>query len=91
MTARTMRKHLDEYAEVSRQITELEARKKALADKIKAGMDGAEEIECGGYVARNKAVTSSRFDSKRFKAANAALYASFCCLQTTQRFSVTAC
>ena len=47
MTQRTMKKNLDEYASLTRQIAELEARKQAVAERIKAGMDGLEEVECG--------------------------------------------
>lgn len=34
MTQRTMKKNLDEYAELCRQIAALEARKKAVAERI---------------------------------------------------------
>ena len=90
MTQRTMKKNLDEYTALTRQIAELEARKQAVAERIKAGMEGAEEVECGGYIARNKSVTISRFDTKAFKAENAALYSAFCKSQTSTRFTITA-
>lgn len=88
MTQRTMKKNLGEYTELARQIAELEARKQAVADRIKAGMEGAEEIKCCGYIARNKTIVSSRFDSKAFKAAHEALYSAFCKPQTSQRFTI---
>lgn len=90
MTQKTMKKNLDEYASLTRQIAELEARKQAVAERIKAGMDGQGEVECGGYVARNKAVTTSRFDAKAFKAVYGCLYSDFCKPQTVQRFTVAA-
>lgn len=90
MTQKTMKKNLDEYASLTRQIAELEARKQAVAERIKAGMNGQEEVECGGYVARNKAVTTSRFDAKAFKAVYGCLYSDFCKPQTVQRFTVAA-
>lgn len=88
MTQRTLKRNLDEYTELSRQIAELEAKKQAVADRIKAGMNGEEEIECGGYIARNKTVVSSRFDSKAFRAVYECLYNDFCKPQRVQRFTV---
>ena len=88
MTERTMKKNLGEYAEVCRQIAQLEVRKQDIAERIKAGMDGKDEIECGGFIARNKAVTTSRFDSKAFKAVYDRLYNEFCKPQTVRRFTV---
>ena len=88
MTERTMKKNLNEYSELCRQIAQLEARKQDIAERIKAGMDGKDEIECGGFIARNKAVTTSRFDSKAFKAVYDRLYNEFCKPQTVRRFTV---
>lgn len=90
MTKKTLKKNLDEYAALARQIAELEARKQAVAERIKAGMDGLEEVECGGYIARNKTVTTSRFDTKAFRAAYEFMYNDFCKPQTVQRFTVSA-
>ena len=90
MTQRTMKKNLDEYASLTRQIAELEARKQAVAERIKAGMNGQEEVEGGGYIARNKAVTTSRFDTRAFRAAYEFMYNDFCKPQTVQRFTVAA-
>ena len=90
MTQKTMKKNLAEYADRARQIAELEARKQAVAERIKAGMNGQEEVECGGYIARNKTVITSRFDTKAFKAVYGCLYGDFCKPQTVQRFTVAA-
>lgn len=90
MTTKAMKKNLDEYTALSRQIAELEARKQAVANRIKAGMDGAEEMKCGGYIARNRTVTSARFDAKAFRAAYECLYNEFCRPQTVQRFTIVA-
>lgn len=90
MTAKAMKKNLDEYTSLSRQIAELEARKQAVAARIKAGMAGAEEMECGGYIARNRTITSARFDAKAFREAYEYLYNEFCRPQTVQRFTIVA-
>ena len=88
MTERTMKKNLNEYSELCRQIAQLEARKQDIAERIKAGMDGKDEVECGGFIARNKEVTTNRFDSKAFKAVYDRLYKDFCKPQTVRRFTV---
>lgn len=86
MTQKTLVKHLDEYTELTRQIAGLEARKQAVADRIKDAMGD----QCGDYAARYKAVTSSRFDTKAFQQAHKRLYTMFCKPQTVRRFTVTA-
>ena len=50
-------------------------------------MDGKDEVECGGFIARNKEVTTNRFDSKAFKAVYDRLYKDFCKPQTVCRFT----
>lgn len=89
MTSKTMKKHLNEYSDLTRQIAELEARRQEIAKRIKDGMGGKEELECGGYIARNKTVISSRFDTKAFKAVYECLYNEFCRPQQAQRFTVS--
>ncbi len=67
-------------------IAELEA--EALTDKIKGAMveQGAEVLQGDGWKSSWKNVTSSRFDSKRFKADHAALYGQYSRPTTTTRF-----
>ena len=69
-------------------IAELEAEAEALTDKIKAAMAerGEESIQGDGWKATWKNVTSSRFDSKVFKAAHADLYGQYSKSTTTTRF-----
>ena len=69
-------------------IAELEAEAEALTDKIKAAMAerGEESIQGDGWKATWKNVTSSRFDSKAFKAAHADLYGKYSKSTTTTRF-----
>ena len=69
-------------------IAELEAEAEALTDKIKAAMTerGEETLQGDGWKATWKNVTSSRFDSKAFKAAHADLYGQYSKPTTTTRF-----
>ena len=62
----------------------------ALRDEIKAVMleQGTEEMKAGEYKIRYSVITSSRFDSKAFKATYAALYQQFVKPTTSRRFSV---
>ena len=73
-------------------IAELEAEAEALTDKIKGAMvERGEEVLIGdGWKASWKNVTSSRFDSKSFRAAHSELYAAFSKPVTTCRFLIGA-
>ena len=61
---------------VRQMIEELQAEAEALTDKLKAAMveQGAEVLQGDGWKATWKNVSSSRFDSKSFKADHADLY-----------------
>ena len=74
--------------EVRAMIKELEAEAEALTDQIKSVMvDSGEEVLTGdGWTASWKNVTSSRFDSKSFKADNPEVYAAYSKPTTTCRF-----
>lgn len=69
-------------------IKELEAEAEALTDKLKAVMveRGEESLQGDGWQASWKNVSSSRFDSKRFKADHADLYSQYSKATTTTRF-----
>lgn len=77
--------------EIRAMIKELEAEAEALTDKIKACMvERGEEVLTGdGWKASWKNVTSSRFDSKSFKADNPEVYAAYSKPTTTCRFTLT--
>ncbi len=77
--------------EVRAMIKELEAEAEALTDKIKGVMvDRGEEVLSGdGWTAAWKNITSSRFDSKAFKADHADLYGQYTKPTTTCRFTLT--
>ncbi len=72
-------------------IAELEAEAEALTDKIKAAMidQGTEVLQGDGWKASWKNVSSSRFDSKRFKADYADLYDQYSKTTTTTRFTLS--
>ena len=69
-------------------IAELQAEAEALTDKLKAAMveRGTETLQGDGWKASWKNVTSSRFDSKAFKADHGDLYGQYSKATTTTRF-----
>lgn len=69
-------------------IVELEAEAEALTDKLKAVMveQGTEALQGDGWKATWKNVSSTRFDSKAFKADHANLYSQYSKQTTTTRF-----
>jgi len=73
-------------------IEELQAEAEALTDKLKAAMvDRGEEVLRGdGWKASWKNVSSTRFDSKAFKADHADLYTAYSKPTTTCRFLIGA-
>ncbi len=73
---------------VRQMIEELQAQAEALTDKIKSAMvdQGTEVLRGDGWKATWKNVTSSRFDSKAFKADHADLYGQYSRATTTTRF-----
>ena len=73
-------------------IAELEAEAEALTDRIKGVMveTGQEILTGDGWKASWKNVTSSRFDSKAFRAAHADLYTEYSKTVTTCRFLIGA-
>jgi len=77
---------------VKAMIAELEAEAEALTDQIKGAMvdQGSETLSGPGWAASWKNVTSSRFDSKAFKAQHGDLYAAFSKQTTTCRFLIQA-
>ncbi len=73
---------------VRQMIEDLQAQAEALTDKLKAAMvdQGTEVLQGDGWKATWKNVTSSRFDSKAFKADHADLYGQYSKSTTTTRF-----
>lgn len=79
---------VSELRELQSMIAELQAETEAIKDTIKGVMidRGEETISGSGWKASWKNVNSSRFDSKRFKADHAELYAEYSKQTTTCRF-----
>lgn len=77
-----------ELISVRQMIEGLQAEAEALTDKIKAAMvdQGTEVLQGDGWKATWKNISSSRFDSKAFKADHADLYGQYSRQTTTTRF-----
>ena len=67
---------------------ELAAEISAIEDALKAAMGEQEELVCGEYKLTYQTVTSSRFDSTRFKKDHAELAAAYTKVTSYRRFSV---
>ena len=91
MSNKELNQTAHDLASVRAMIAELEAEAETLTDKIKAAMveQGKEELTGDGWKATWHNVTSSRFDSKSFKAAHADLYSQFTKTSTAPRFCFT--
>ena len=78
--------------DVRAMIAELEAEAEALTDKLKGAMieRGEETLQGDGWKASWKNVTSSRFDSKAFRADHADLYGQYSKATVTTRFILSA-
>ena len=67
---------------------ELAAEISAIEDALKAAMGEQEELVCGEYKLTYQTVTSSRFDSTRFKKDHAELAAAYTKATSYRRFSI---
>ena len=67
---------------------ELDAEITTLEDAIKASMGDQEQVVAGAFRISWKAITSSRFDSARFKKDHPDLAAQFIKTSTVKRFSI---
>lgn len=89
-----MNKNLDSKVkalrELRRMADELAAEIETIQDEIKAAMtaQGVDELRGTDWKASWKAVTTSRFDNKAFKADHADLYSHYSKASTTRRFCV---
>lgn len=70
---------------------ELTAEIESLKDELKAEMtaEGKDEMTVDVFTLRYKSVTSSRFDSKAFKATHADLYNQYSKPTTSKRFTIS--
>lgn len=90
MSTHELTAKVKELKELQALIEEATAEAEAIKDELKAYMktSGAEELNAGLFKLRYSSVTSSRFDTKAFKAMHSELYEQFCKPSTSMRFSI---
>ena len=90
MSTHELTAKVKELKELQALIEEATAEAEAIKDELKAYMktSGAEELNAGLFKLRYSSVTSSRFDTKSFKAMHSELYEQFCKSSTSMRFSI---
>ena len=88
MIEKAMEAQVHELMELRRMREELDAEITTLEDGIKAAMGQEETLVAGVYKVTWKPVTSSRFDSARFRREHADLAAAYTSTTTTRRFCI---
>ena len=88
MSNPSMEAKVKELMELRRMKEELEAEITAMEDEIKQVMGDEETLFAGAYKVLWKAVTTSRFDSTRFKKDHADLAAAYMKTTTCRRFTI---
>ena len=88
MSANEIQSKARELKELKTMKEELEAEITAIEDALKAAMGEQEEMFCGEYKLTYQTVSTSRFDSTRFKKEHAELAAAYTKATTYRRFSV---
>ena len=90
MSNPSMEERIKELQELKHMREELEAEINAIEDEIKQSMGEEETLLAGAFKVIWKTVTSSRFDSTRFKKDHAELAAAYMKQTTVRRFTVSA-
>ena len=69
MTQITLTHRIEEYLDLEEMIEQLQAEAETIRDQIKDEMAErcVDEMNVGDYIVKNISITSSRFDTKRFK------------------------
>ena len=88
MSANEIQSKARELKELKTMKEELENEIAAIEDSLKAAMGEQEEMLCGEYKLTYQTVSTSRFDSTRFKKEHADLAAAYTKSTTYRRFSV---
>ena len=88
MSANEIQSKARELKELKTMKEELENEIAAIEDALKAAMGEQEEMFCGEYKLTYQTVSTSRFDSTRFKKEHADLAAAYTKSTTYRRFSV---
>ena len=91
MTANELLTKVRELKELQQMSDELTAEIESLKDELKAEMtaEGKDEMTVDVFVLRYKPVSTSRFDSKAFKATHAELYNQYSKTSTSKRFTIS--
>ena len=90
MSAKEIAAKLREYQETKALLNEVQDALSSLEAEIKAMMGENEEISAEGIKAKWTRYTTSRFDSKTFKAEHGAMYEQYVKTVPAQRFQVVA-
>lgn len=90
MSTHEIAARLREYQDTKAMLNEVQDALSALEAEIKALMGDNEEISAEGIKAKWTRYTTSRFDSKTFKAEHSAMYQQYVKAIPAQRFQVTA-
>ena len=88
MSNPNMEAKVKELMELKRMKEELEAEITAMEDEIKQVMGDEETLLAGAYKVLWRAVTTSRFDSTKFKKEHAELAAAYMKTTTARRFTI---
>ena len=88
MSANEIQSKARELKELKVMKDELEAEITAIEDALKAAMGEQEEMLCGEYKLTYQTVSTSRFDSARFRREHAALANAYTRATTYRRFCV---
>lgn len=88
MSINELKAKAEELKDLKVMRAELDDEIAALEDEIKAHMGEREQITAGPFKILWKTITSSRFDSARFKKDHAELAAAYTKTTTTRRFSI---
>ena len=91
MTTSELLKKVRELKELQQMADELTTEIESLKDELKAEMtaEGKDEMTIDVFTLRYKSVSTSRFDSKAFKAQHSDLYAAYTKTSTSKRFTIS--
>ena len=86
----TITAKVKEYADMKKMMNELQDLMAALEMEIKDAMGDSEEMSVDGIKVKWTRYTTSRFDSKTFKAEHGAMYEQYVKTVPAKRFQITA-
>jgi predicted phage-related endonuclease len=86
----TISAKVKEYADMRKMMNELQDLMDGLEQEIKAAMGDSEEMSVEGIKVKWTRYTTSRFDSKTFKAEHGAMYEQYVKTSQARRFQVVA-